>query len=218
MSGLSIIPGGHGGLISTRLGRRIVRRPSAARCDVHYVDLTDTPLAAIDTRIPVSWEIARDLPAVEQRVRDLPREHWSDVSDRLANSHWCLVGVHDGIVAHAAWAGIGTFKAHWFDRRFRLEPSDAYLYGAYTLPKFRGQHIHPASAIERLRRIREIGVRRVYWFVDPANHAARQLPAKLGAVRVGTAGYIEVAGVRLHYLTDIDHLTRSNSRLLLEKR
>jgi ribosomal protein S18 acetylase RimI-like enzyme len=128
------------------------------------------------------------------------------------------VGIHDGAVAHAAWAGIGTFKAHWCDRRFRLQPGEAYIYGAYTVPEFRGLRIHPASAIERLRQMRQRGIRRVYWFVDPSNHAAQQLPIRLGAARVGTAGYIEVAGIRLHYLTDIGYLTRSNPRLLLEKR
>jgi RimJ/RimL family protein N-acetyltransferase len=218
MSGLSLIRGDHGDRISTRLGRRIIRRPTAARCHVHFIDLVETPLTAIDPHIPVSWEIASDITSVESRVRDLPMEHWNDVDERVANSHWCVVGVHDGIVAHAAWAGIGTFKAHWFDRQFRLQPGDAYLYGAYTVPEYRGLRIHPASALERLRLVREHGVRRVYWFVDPANHAARQLPVRLGAARIGTAGYIEVAGVRLHYLTDVGHLTRSNRRLMLEKR
>jgi hypothetical protein len=121
-------------------------------------------------------------------------------------------------MVHAAWAGIGTFKAHRFDRWFRLRPGDAYLYGAYTLHAFRGLRIHPASAIERLRQARGRGMRRVYWFVDPANYAARRMPARVGAVRIGTAGYIEVAGIRLYYLTDIGHLTRSNPRLLVEKR
>jgi hypothetical protein len=176
------------------------------------------PLNAIDTRVPVTWKIARDLTSVEDLVRDLPVEHRSDVGDRLARSHWCLVGVCDGVVAHAAWAGTGTFKAYWFDHWLRLQPGDAYLYGAYTLPAFRGRRIHPASAIERLRQARESGIQRVYWFVDPANYAARQMPAKVSAVRVGTAGYIEVAGIRLHYLTDVGHLTRSNPRLLVEKR
>jgi RimJ/RimL family protein N-acetyltransferase len=86
------------------------------------------------------------------------------------------------------------------------------------MPAFRGLRIHPASALKRLRQARECGIRRVYWFVDPSNYAARQLPARVGAVRVGTAGYIEVAGIRLHYLTDFSHLTRSNPRLLIEKR
>jgi ribosomal protein S18 acetylase RimI-like enzyme len=218
MSGLSIGWGSQGGHISMRLCRRLVRQPSAARCHVHFVDLMESPLATIATRVPVSWETARDLASVEARVRDLPVEHWSDIGDRLAHSHWCVVGIHNGAVAHAAWAGIGTFKAHWFDRWFRLQPGDAYLYGAYTLPEFRGLRIHPASAIERLRQMRQRGIRRVYWFVDPANHAARYLPDRLGAPRIGTAGYIEVAGIRLHYLTDIGHLSQSNPRLLLEKR
>lgn len=218
MSGLSIGRGSQGGHFAMRLCRRVVRQPSMARCYVYFVDLIESSLAAIETRIPVSWETAHDLASVEARVRDLPAEHWSDVGDRLAHGHWCLVGIHDGTVAHAAWAGIGTFKAHWFDRRFRLLPGDAYLYSAYTLPEFRGQRIHPASAIVRLQQMRQRGIRRVYWFVDPANHAARQMPARLGAARIGTAGYIEVAGFRLHYLTDIGHLSRSNPRLLLEKR
>jgi hypothetical protein len=218
MSGRSLGWGIRGVRISLKLSRRLARQPSAARCDVHVVDLVDTPLRAIDTRVPVTWEVARDLTSVEDRVRDLPPEHRSDIGDRLANSHWCVVGVCDGVVVHAAWAGIGTFKAHWFDRWFRLQPGDAYLYGAYTVPAFRGLRIHPASAIERLRQARDRGLRRVYWFVDPANHAARQMPARVGAVRIGTAGYVEVAGIRLHYLMDVDHLTRSNPRLLIEKR
>lgn len=201
-----------------RFCRRVLRPPLSARFQVYFVDLVDAPLPEIDTRIPVTWEVGRDLATVEDRVRELPPEHWSDVGDRLARHHWCVVGMSDGVVAHAAWAGIGTFKAHWFDRWFRLPPTDAYLYGAYTQTAFRGLHIHPASAIERLRQMREHGIRRVYWFVDPSNHAARQLPAKLGGVRVGTVGYIEVAGIRLHYLTDIGHLTQSNPRLFVEKR
>ena len=204
--------------IPLRLGRRLLRPPSAARYQVYCVDLRQAPLAAIDPRIPVRWEVARDLPAARRLVRDLPAEHRGEVGDRLALRHWCLAGLCDGVVAHAAWAGIGAFKAHWFDRWFRLQPGDAYLYGAYTLPAFRGLRIHPASAIERLRQARERGIRRAYWFVDPANHAARRMPARVGAVRIGTAGYIEVAGIRLHYLTDVGHLTRSNPRLLVVKR
>ena len=206
------------GRLSRQLCRRVIRQPSAARCHVHFIDLMQLPLPPIDARVPVTWETARNLAVVEERVRDLPLEVRSDVGDRLALNHWCLVGVYNGVVAHAAWAGIGQFKAHWFDRWFQLQPDDAYLYGAYTVPPFRGLRIHPASALERLRQARECGIRRVYWLVDPANHAARQLPVKLGAIRIGTAGYVEVAGFRLHYLTDIGHLTRSNPRLLLEKR
>lgn len=204
--------------IPVRLGRRLLRPPAAAKFQVHVVDLTAAPPSTIATRVPVTWEIARDLASVENRVRDLPAELWSDVGDRLARNHWCVVGMSNGDVAHAAWAGVGTFKVHLFNRWFRLDPGDAYLYGAYTQPRFRGLHIHPASAIERLRRLRACGIQRVYWFVDPSNHAARQLPGKLGGVRVGTVGYVEVAGIRLHYLTDIGHLTRSNPRLFVEKR
>lgn len=218
MSGLSIDWGIPGLRNSMRLSRRLVRPPSAARYQVHAVDLVQTPLNTIDTGVPVRWKIVRDLASIQELVRDLPLEHRSDIGDRLAQSHWCLVGVCDGVVVHAAWAGIGTFKAYWFDRWFRLQPGDAYLYGAYTLPEFRGLRIHPASAIERLRQARASGIRRVYWFVDPANHAARRMPARVGAVRIGTAGYVEVAGIRLHYLTDIGHLTQSNPRLLVEKR
>jgi ribosomal protein S18 acetylase RimI-like enzyme len=201
-----------------RLWRRLARPLSAAHCHVYFVDLAATPLCTIETRVSITWETARDRVSVEDRVRELPVENWSDVGDRLAHNHWCLVGKSSGVVAHAAWAGIGAFKAHWFDRWFRLQPGDAYLYGAYTMPAFRGLRIHPASALKRLRQARECGIRRVYWFVDPSNYAARQLPARVGAVRVGTAGYIEVAGIRLHYLTDFSHLTRSNPRLLIEKR
>lgn len=218
MLGLAIAWGIRGSRVSLRLWRRLVRRPSVARCHVHFIDLVDVPLPSIDTRIPVTWETAHDIASVGDRVHDLPPEHWSDVGDRLAQNHWCLVGVSNGVVAHASWAGIGMFKAHWFDRWFQLHQNDAYLYGAYTLPAFRGLRIHPASAIERLRQVRERGIQRVYWFVDPANHAARQLPTRIGAVRIGSVGYIEVAGIRLHYLTDIGHLTRSNPRLLVEKR
>jgi ribosomal protein S18 acetylase RimI-like enzyme len=206
------------GHVSERLCRRLARQPSAARCHVQFVDLTDGAFRAIATRVPVAWETAHDLASIEGRVRALPLEYWSDVSDRLARDHWCVVGLCDGVVAHAAWTGIGTFKAHWFDRWFRLQPGEAYFYGAYTLPSFRGLRIHPASVLERLRQARERGIRRVYWFVDPANYAARQLPARIGAARIGTAGYFEVAGVRLHYLTDVGHLTQSNPRFLIERR
>ncbi|MGE3268784.1 MAG: N-acetyltransferase family protein [Chloroflexota bacterium] len=204
--------------IVARLWRRIARRPLAAYCYVYFIDLTKAPDRSADTRVSVTWEIGDNQDAVESRVCVLPAENWSDVGDRLALNHWCLVGLCDGAVAHVAWAGVGRFKAYWSDRWFRLQPDDAYLYGAYTMPRFRGLRIHPASALSRLQEMRKRGVRRVYWFVDPSNHAARQLPAKVGAVRVGIAGFLEVAGIRLHFLTDVGHLTWSNPPLLIEKR
>ena len=176
------------------------------------------PFRSIDTKVSVTWETGYDLDAIEGRVRALPAETWSDVGDRIALHHWCLMGTCNGVVAHVAWAGIGTFKAYWSDRWFRLQPGDAYLYGDYTMPEFRGLQIHPAGAVKRLRQARERGIRRVYWFVEPSNHAARRMPEKVGAVRIGSAGYFEVAGIRLHFLTDVGHLTQSNSRILLEKR
>jgi hypothetical protein len=91
MPGLLIGLGVLGIRISMRLGRRLVRPPSAARYQVHFVDLEHTPLNAIDARVPVKWEIARDLTSVQDLVRDLPVEHRSDIGDRLAHSHWCLV-------------------------------------------------------------------------------------------------------------------------------
>jgi RimJ/RimL family protein N-acetyltransferase len=185
---------------------------------VYCFDLTTMPFRSISTPVPVTWETGHDRYAIEDRVRALPAETWSDVGDRIALDHWCLVGICDGAVAHVAWAGIGTFKAYWSDHWFRLRPGDAYLYGAYTMPGFRGRGIHPASAIQRLQQAHERGIRRVYWFVDPSNRAARQMPTKVGAVRIGSAGYLEVAGIRLHYLTDVGHLTRSNPRILVEKR
>lgn len=218
MSGLTMRLGMSGNQLPVRLGRRAFRRPSAVRYDVHYLDLHCAPLQDIHTRVPVAWEIARDRDAVEGRFRELPFALWSDVDDRLAQDHWCVVGLHDGAVAHTAWAAVGGFKAHWFDRWFRLQPDDAYLYGAYTLPEFRGLRIHAASAVQRLRQLRQRGIRRVYWFVNPKNHAARRLPTRLAAARIGSVGYVEVAGIRLHYLTDIGHLSQSNAWLLLQKR
>lgn len=163
----------------------------------------DGSLPAYQARIPFDFEILPpDIEEVEARLAHIPAEHRPDIERRIHNGELCAVAKHNGQIIYVSWIAFGTCYAHILDREYELAEDEAYLYSVYTLPKFRGNGIHPAASCHRLQLLKEWGYKRDHAFIEPKNSAAMRMPEKLGYEKVGITGFIEVFGLRWYFHKD----------------
>jgi RimJ/RimL family protein N-acetyltransferase len=155
--------------------------------------------------LPPGVEI-EELPAsagqVERAVAPLPEVHRFGIAARIAAGDVCWVARVAGEVIYQMWVSIGSTYSYTLDRHFPLAPTDTVEFGAYTVPAYRGQSIHSAVVSQVLVRLRERGMKRIIALMEADNQIALRMPRKLGLATVGFAAFIEIAGVRFHFMRD----------------
>jgi RimJ/RimL family protein N-acetyltransferase len=160
-------------------------------------------LPVYEAQVPFKFEVLpQDPEEIEARLVPVPKEHRPDIEWRVKNGDRCFVAKQNGQITFVAWAAFGKCYSYLLDREFRLADREAYGYGAYTLPRFRGNGLHPAATCHRLQFLREQGCERYVAFVEPGNHAAMRMPEKLGLEKVGVTGFIELFGLRWYFHRD----------------
>ncbi len=185
-----------------RVARRLARGPEAKRFVV-VARALDRELPRYEASIPFSFEILPPDPAIiRSHQSHIPEEHTFDIEQRVAKEHLCCVARHRGAVVFVSWIGLKTGYSYHLPRTFELAEGEAFLYGAYTLPDYRGRGLQPACAARRLRWLHGEGYTRALALIDPKNPAAMRMPQKLNFDRVGASGYYEIFGLRWYYHFD----------------
>ena len=77
----------------------------------------------------------------------------------------------------------GKFR-NWF---VKLRPDEAILEGAYTFEKYRGNRLHPAIIIDRLRICKQQGIKWVLGYIEENNEASLKGAERAGFKRFGYA-------------------------------
>ncbi|MGH2404610.1 MAG: GNAT family N-acetyltransferase [bacterium] len=113
-------------------------------------------------------------------------------AERLLRGHVCFLARVGGEVVHYTWLGFGPWKFPDIGVEIPLSGAEAYLYDGYTMPRWRGRKIYPATAAVLLHHAQERGIRHVFARV------ARRNPAGIaGLERVGFRGTLGVTSMRL---------------------
>jgi ribosomal protein S18 acetylase RimI-like enzyme len=153
-------------------------------------DIT-TPPPPIRADVPLELSELRDdqIDAYCRERRDVTEV---EVRRRLAAGYRCLVSRSGVRIVGEMWLATGKVWLPKPERWIRLEPKDVYVYYASLIPELRGRNVGTARSRLLGERLRHEGYRRVLYSVSPHNRPARGLPAKLGAERLGTIGYVRI--------------------------
>jgi len=189
--------------VSPRLARwRKVLRPLdtldllAATRDL-TIPPPDIPLPPGVAARPATSE---DLPHLAAVMEPYRAEIWDFRGDgplleafahRIRTGDLCLIGELRGTIAYMGWMRFDEASLPRVGIHVVLREGEAYGYGVFALPAFRGQGLSTTVGVERLRWLREHGVRRFYGWVSASNAAIQKVQTRLG--------YRTVASVRQIY-------------------
>lgn len=188
-----------------KIVRRLVRKPQFKYLHI-YAKQLDGPLPEYQAKIPIEFEVLpADVSEVRIRLAHIPAEHTSDIERRISNGHICHIAKYDREIVHTSWLAFSKCYSYALDRDFELGDDEAYMYSAFTLPKYRGKGIQPAVGCQRLELLKRRGYQRAIIFIEPANSSAKRMPEKLGHDQVGVTGFVELFGLRWYF-----HMDRGN--------
>jgi hypothetical protein len=189
-------------ILLRKILRRLCRKPKLRYLCIVAKDL-NAPFPSCQARIPLEFQLLSPVvKEIEERLAHLPAEHRPDIAQRVQEDHRCVVAIHEGKLVFASWTAFGSCYSYFLDREYELSDTEAYLYGAFTLPKFRGKRIYPASNCYRLQLLKEMGYKRELALIEHDNKAAHRMPKQLAYRKAGITGFIEIFGFRLYFHRD----------------
>jgi GNAT superfamily N-acetyltransferase len=204
-----------------RIFERLRRRPQQFQTFVVRWTLAESPdvQAAIDVTVKPLSPDAEELDALLAvwpwaRSRD-------DIRRRLADRR-CYIALHRDRVAAWIWISDDLVDDH-SQREFELGEDEVYFRDAFTLAEFRGKSVLPALMAWASRDLTRSLGKSIAWSlvsvsnVPPLRILARYADRRL-AERVGVAGFVEVFGIRLHYLFGSRAFPQTRRRVYLQRR
>lgn len=102
------------------------------------------------------------------------------IERRLGRGERCFLALHQGRVVSYCWFSQARVGIEEVDLTVVVQPDEAYLYDAFTLPQWRGRGLYPALLTRMVREAMEVGCRRAMIFVVEDNLPSRQGIEKAG--------------------------------------
>jgi len=202
-----------------RLSERLRRRPQFINLYVLKLDYKDVAKLLPPT---MDLEITEVVETDDRETEALAGFGFYGQSKRqilqfLAERQRCYVAKHDNRVVSCYWRATGEYYDYSLKRRLYLADNEEYLLGFFTLAEFRGQGIFPylleSSSAERTRNCANL---QAVIFVRVDNQASLRSSHKLGFKIVGRVGFIEIFGIRLHFLLGREVLPKTTRRIFLQ--
>jgi GNAT superfamily N-acetyltransferase len=206
------------------LGKRLLSRlrwkPQAARLVVMgHPDLAGHEFPALQINLEMKRVTADDQGDLEEITAI---DEWKTslaTSLRFLREGWrCYVAKHEGRIVAVGWASTADpFVDPWSQREFTFASDETYFYRGYCVPEFRGKGAI-RFLIARMAHdlARSAGKTRSVTLVRASNAAMRRGFRKSGWAELGRAGFVDLFGVRLHYLRGRRALPRTRRRLFLQ--
>lgn len=161
-----------GGRLLHALGRRALAR---IKLDAYGCEI---PREIVAVRPPIDAELRLATPADFAalgtfigharsamidfaQAEDLPK----DLEQRYDRGDRCILATVKRQIAHCGWVRFGDASMPSLGILAGLDAHEAYLYGGYTLPEFRGQGLQRAGIAERMRYLRTRETSRAYRWV-----------------------------------------------------
>ena len=95
----------------------------------------------------------------------------------------------EGIVAYC-WSDLHECNSYF--KRFKLNPDEAYLFSARTMPKYRGMNLAPVLRYNLYKQLNEIGRTKFYSITEYFNKSALNFKSKLNAKHKNLSLYISI--------------------------
>jgi ribosomal protein S18 acetylase RimI-like enzyme len=140
-----------------------------------------------------------------------------EILQYLAERQQCCVAKHEGQAISCYWCRTRDFYDYYLKRRFYLAGNEEYILGAFTLAEFRGKGILPYLIAESSReRVQNYPNLRAIVFVRVNNKASLRSFHKLGFTIIGRVGFVEIFGIRFHFLLGRNALPKTTQRIFLQ--
>jgi len=123
----------------------------------------------------------------------------ADIQQRWQGGDLCFAAEQDGRIVSACWVGTRRGWTEFLRCEIPLEPGDAYLYDAFTLPAYRGSGLAPAVCQAQLRHLSSEGYRRAVRGTVPENRPALRAHAKSGFRPFAMLVSVRVGPLRRHF-------------------
>jgi GNAT superfamily N-acetyltransferase len=138
---------------------------------------------------------------------------------RFAEGQRCYVAKSEGRIVSGNWVFEKEWKQDDLGRQFKLADNELYYDGAFTLPEFRGKGIMPYLKTQSISDMKTHSQHktRALAFILVSNKASLRSTAKVGFERVGRVGWIEILGIRVHYLLGRNVLPETTQRFFIER-
>lgn len=122
--------------------------------------------------------------------------------EKLREGWFCYAAKHMGRIVASAWTILNDgFEDVYMMRTFTLGPDEVYYWRVYCVAEFRGKAIVPYLLHRiRLDMAHHYGRTNVLVLSRTTNKQMLNVYKKTGWECVGRAGFIEVFGLRFHYL------------------
>jgi ribosomal protein S18 acetylase RimI-like enzyme len=202
-----------------RIAGRLLRGPQLINLYVLKLDYRD--IARLESP-PADLEIREVTETDESDTQALAEFHFyghskADILQYLAEGQRCYIARHKGQAISCYWRITGDYYDYYLKRRFYFADNEEYLLGFFTLAEFRGKGIFPyllvASSQERVRNCPDLCA---VIFVRVNNQASLRSCRKLGFHIVGRVGFVEIFGMRFHFLSGRAALPRTTRRIFLQ--
>lgn len=137
---------------------------------------------------------------------------------KLKEGHHVYIAKHKGrIVASQSVVTRDNFQDPVFRREFKMAPNEAYYWRLFCVPAFRGRGIIPAFGRYYLTDMAlKYGRSNGLTLIMTSNKSSQRAALKFGWVRVGRAGFIEIFGIRFHYLWGREAFKETRRRFFIQ--
>jgi RimJ/RimL family protein N-acetyltransferase len=110
----------------------------------------------------------------------------------------CAIAEIDGDPVHVRAVKLNEFYVEWIERTIQVGSDSAYLYGAYTVPEYRGLGVAPKVTEKVLFYLSQIGIRKVYALIQSNNFPSLRYAQKVGYTKIGTVTFIRISRLKLY--------------------
>lgn len=183
-------------------------------CALNVNNIAKVPLP------PIDLEIKEVTDADDEEIGALAKFDFhghspTEILQYLADGQQCYIAKHKGQVVSCYWILGRTF---WEYRHFEMAKNEEYQTGVFTLTEFRGKGIFPYLARETWQmQARTHPDLRVLVIIEVNNKTSLRSHRKLGFTVVGRVGFVELLGLRFHYLLGRDAFPKTTPRFFFER-
>jgi GNAT superfamily N-acetyltransferase len=203
-----------------RIKDRLFRKPIQSHSFVYGNKYcADYPVPICEVELEFKEITAADNDEIDE-LTQIDEWHISKSSTlkRFEEGEHTYIAKHKGkIVVSYSVVTKDKFEDTVLRREFKIAPNEAYYWRAFCVPAFRGRGILPAFGRYSLTDMAiKYGRSNGLLCIMTSNKSSQRAVSKYGWVRVGRAGFIEIFGIRFHYLWGREAFKKTRQRFLIQ--
>jgi GNAT superfamily N-acetyltransferase len=174
------------------------------------------------------------VPKIELEIKEITAFDIDEIDELTDSDEWkiskqvtlkhleegwhCYIAKQKGQIVAINWIILlESFEEFYFKRQFNLSPNEAYHFRGWSIPQFRGKGVMPFLLRNNCDETAlKYGKTRTYGWVNVYNYSQLRCLAKAGWTRAGRAGFIEIFGIRFHYLWGREAFKETKKRFLIQ--